>query len=160
MLSHDVYRIQHRTVRRGNEECVSLDTQDFADQHFGSSRDFPLQVTPARWPRATGKRPSAARRSTRQDAPLAQRLRQRAAVDVFELPADRYAAREPCNLELARAEQLGDVMRGRLALVGEDGRQHDLADRSIERSLEPPVQANLLGTDAVKRRQAAHENEI
>src|ERR1700682_2365246 len=104
--------------------------------------------------RNRAKRLSAARRSPRQDAPFAQRLRQRAAVDVLELSADRHAAREPGNLELARAEQLGDVMRGRLALVGEIGRQHDLADRSIERSLEQPVEANLLRTDAVERRQA------
>src|SRR6266496_2007215 len=64
-----------------------------------------------------GNRFAAARRSTRQEAPFAKRLRQRAAVDVLELPADRHATREPCDLELARREQLGDVMRGRLALV-------------------------------------------
>jgi CBS-domain-containing membrane protein len=63
----------------------------------------------ARWPRATGNRLPKDRHLTRQDAPFAQRLRQRAAVDVLELSADRYAAREPGNLELARGEQLGDL---------------------------------------------------
>src|ERR1700730_9725443 len=107
-----------------------------------------------------GKRLSAARRSTRQDAPFAQRLRQRAAVDVLELAADRYAAREPRDLELACGKQLGDVMCGRLALVGKVGRQHDFANRTVLCSFEQPVEANFLGTDAVERRKAAHEHKI
>src|ERR1700687_4548416 len=101
MLSHDVHRIQHRPVRRGSEECVSLDTQYFADQHLASSRGFCCRLLRLDSHAQPGNRLSAARHLISQEAPFAQRLRQRAAVDVLEFAADGYTTREPRDLELA-----------------------------------------------------------
>ena len=62
----------------------------------------------------------------RDRPPLAQRLRERADVDVLELAADRHAAREPVTRRPRARQQLADVVRRRLALVGEVGREDHL----------------------------------
>ena len=84
--------------------------------------------------------------------PLAQRLRQRPAVDVLELAADRHAAREAAHLEAAGGQQLADVMRGRLALVGEVGREHDLLHHAVGRALDAGAPA---GSPSGRCRRAA-----
>src|ERR1044072_2882851 len=60
-------------------------------------------------------------------AALQQRLRDGARVDVLELAAERHAARDAAHFHAARAQHLGDVMSGGLALVGEVGGEDHLA---------------------------------
>src|SRR6185369_17848289 len=74
-----------------------------------------------------------------------QRLRERPGVHVFELAAHRHAASQSCHLEPARCEQLADVVRRRLALVGEIGGEHDLADETVGRPLDETLEADFLG---------------
>src|SRR5215831_10068825 len=97
---------------------------------------------------------------SRERTALPQRLCQRSRIDVFELAADRYAAREAAHFETACGEHLADVMRGRLALVGEVGREDHFADHAIGRALQQPIEANLLGADAVERRESPHQYEV
>src|SRR5207249_4989281 len=49
-------------------------------------------------------------------APVQERLRDRAGIDVFELAAERHATRDAAHFDVARAQHLRDVMRRRLAL--------------------------------------------
>src|SRR5215210_4220517 len=64
-------------------------------------------------------------------APVEQRLREGAGIDVFQLAAKRHAARDARCLHVTRAQHLRDVMRGRLALVGEVGRQDHFLDLAV-----------------------------
>src|ERR1700687_948126 len=56
-----------------------------------------------------------------------QRLGDGAGVDVFQLVAQRNAARDATRLDAARAQHLGDVMRGGLAFVREVGGEDHFA---------------------------------
>ena len=64
----------------------------------------------------------------RQDAqlpaslPRTEGMRQRAPVHVLQFAAQRHAVREPARRDLVLARELGQVMRGRLALDGRIGR--------------------------------------
>src|SRR5690349_10815951 len=91
---------------------------------------------------------------------LAQRLRERSRVDVFELAADRNAAREPRDAQIAIGQQLAEVVRGRLTLVGEVRREDHLAHDAVGCALQQPIETDLPGPDAVERRKAPHQYEI
>ncbi len=51
-------------------------------------------------------------------------------------------------------------MRGGLALVREIGRENHLANDAVGRTLQQPLEADLLRPDAVERRQPTHQHEI
>src|SRR5438046_4338874 len=78
-----------------------------------------VQITPGIAPRATsGMLP-------RQGSPLPHGLRERPAINVLQLTANRYSPSEPRYLEPACPEQLAALVRGRLAFDGEIRRQDD-----------------------------------
>ena len=62
--------------------------------------------------------------------------------------------------EAARAQQLAQMMRGRLALDGEVGREHDLAHDAVGRALQQPLDVDVARADAVERRQSSHQHEV
>src|SRR5215204_3828070 len=59
-------------------------------------------------------------------AAFQQRLGNGARVDILELTAKRHPARDAAHAHPAGAQHLGDVVRGRLALIGEIGSENDL----------------------------------
>ena len=83
------------------------------------------------------KRCSADRRSQRtsqlfqqsERRALPDRRRQRALVEIVELAADRHAMREPRHLHIGVGKQVGDVMRGGLAIDRGVEREDDLRHR-------------------------------
>src|SRR5262249_30368757 len=68
-----------------------------------------------------------------------QRLRDRAGVDVLELTAERYAARDAADPQFADAQHLGHVVRRGLALVGEVGGQDHFLHLAVAGALQQPV---------------------
>ena len=86
-----------------------------------------------------------------QRATFDHRLRERAAVDMLELAADRQPARDAAYLEPAREQQLADIMRGRLALDREIRRHDNLVHLAVIGALKQAIEMNVLGSDAVER---------
>ena len=64
-------------------------------------------------------------------------------VDVFELAADRHAARQPRDAHAARLQRLAEHVRRRLALGGEVGREDDLLDRRRRRRARAAARAPI-----------------
>src|SRR6185437_761546 len=110
--------------------------------------------------RARARKSGTSRRSGREQAPLAQRLREGAGIDVFELAAHRHAAREPRHAQVARCEKFAEVMRRRLALIREVGREDHFAHDAVSRTLQQLLEPDFPGSDAVERREPAHQHEI
>ena len=79
---------------------------------------------------------------------------------MLELSADRQAARDAADLQAARAQHLGQIMRGGFAFGGEVRRQNDFLDDAVARALEQRFKGDILGPDAVEWRQPPHQHEI
>ena len=91
---------------------------------------------------------------------LPHRRGERAVVEIVELAADRHAMGETRHLDRVGAEQLGDVMRGGLAVDrGIDG-EHDLLDAALGDPRHQARQIEVVRPDAVERRQRAAEHVI
>ena len=75
------------------------------------------------------------------------------------LAPERHAARNAAHLD-ARAQHLGDIVRGGLALVRKVGRQNDFLDDAVGRSREQSIQPDVARADAVERRKPAHQHEV
>jgi hypothetical protein len=71
------------------------------------------------------------RSGSNEVAPLAQCLRHGCGVGILQFAAHRQTARDAADLEPARMQQFGEVMRGRLALVGEIGGENDFLDQAV-----------------------------
>ena len=93
-------------------------------------------------------------------SPIQNRLRQGAAVDVLQLATGGQTLRDACHRSAAGAEQLAEVVGGRLALVGEVGGEDDLPHRLILRPLQQSIEVELARSDAVERREASHQHEV
>src|SRR5690606_28681579 len=93
-------------------------------------------------------------------AARAERMRQRAAVDVFELAAQRHAMRQPAGLDLVLARELRQVVRGGFALDGGIGGDDQLAHFALAQARVQPVQPDLAWADAIERRQPALQHEV
>ena len=87
-------------------------------------------------------------------------MRESAAVNVLELAPDRYSVGDPACLDLARRRALAQEMSGGLAFDRGIGDQDDFTHLArIEHRLEH-TRANLLGTDAIERREMPMQDEI
>src|ERR1700689_1290840 len=87
-------------------------------------------------------------------------VRERAAIDVLELPADRHAVSDAAGSNRAARRQLAQVMGSRLALDGRVGGKNQLVHAAFgEYGVEFP-DTELRGSDAVERREVAHEHEV
>src|SRR5690606_37324305 len=69
-------------------------------------------------------------------APVAQRVRDGARIDVLQLAADRHAPRQPRHAQPARAQHLADIVGGGLALLGEIGGEDHLLHDAVAGPLE------------------------
>ena len=90
--------------------------------------------------------------------PRAQRLGERAFVEIVELAADRQAVGELGEADREALEPLGEIMGGGLALERRVHREHDLVDAAGGDSGDQPVDAEILGPDALQRRKPAAEH--
>ena len=74
---------------------------------------------------------------------LPDRRRQRALVEIVELAADRHAVREPRHLHVGVVQQVGDVVRGGLAVDRGVEREDDLLHRRIVRARDQRVDGEV-----------------
>ena len=125
---------------------------------FGPDRDAGAQARPGQELNRLVAAPTAGAASA--SAPIDESVRDRAEVDVLELAADRHAAREPRDADAARAQRLGQDVRGGLALGGEVGRDDHLLDPAVARPVEQLLGADLGRADAVERAEPPHQHEV
>src|SRR5690348_14421603 len=87
-------------------------------------------------------------------------MRERTAIDVFELAADRDAVREPARAYARHARDLREHVRGRLAFHGRIGRDDELLHFAFGQALRERVEAELLRAKAVEWRKTSEQDEI
>src|SRR5207244_9346429 len=92
--------------------------------------------------------------------PPGERMRERAPVDVLELAADRHPVGDAAGADAAPQGELAQEMRGGLALDGRVGGENELAHLPFGENRFELAYAELLGPDAIERRQMTHQNEI
>ena len=92
--------------------------------------------------------------------PLPDRRRERALVEIIELAADRHAMRQARHFHLGIVQQIGDVMRGGLAVDRGIEREDHFLHRRIMRARHQRVDGEILRADAIERRQRAAEHVI
>src|SRR3954447_3487364 len=116
------------------------------------------RTTEAAPPKVRPRHMPLVRRSS-QLAAAAERLAERDLVGVLEIGPDRQAGREPRDRDLRGplAHRVREVERGGLAGGGRVGGHHDLAHVSALDAVEQLGDAQVLGIDAVDRRQRAAE---
>ena len=114
-------------------------------------------------PRGDCRRRSAARSQPPQRQRLApgQRVRQRAAVDVLELPADRHAVRDAAGAPRrarapARKRKCAVASPSTVGLVARITSRTPPPSSSASSSRTP----SCIGSDAVERREVAHQHEV
>jgi len=93
-------------------------------------------------------------------ATAAERTRERAAVDVLELAADRNTVSDTARTQAVLARQSREKMRGRIALDGDARREDDFGEPVRDEPLLEQLQAKLRGSYAVDRREVPHEHEV
>src|SRR5690606_13876960 len=96
----------------------------------------------------------------RQRLPASQRMRERAAVDVLELATDRHTVRNPARFDLATRGDLGNDVRGRVALDRRVRREDRLLHTAFREQGVELREAELVRTDAIEGRKMSHEHEI
>src|SRR3990172_6710255 len=89
-------------------------------------------------------------------SPSGKGVGQSAAIDVFEFAAQRYAVRDTAGLDAAAAHHFADNMRRGFTLHRGIRGEDDLFDYTLIQARGELVQADLLRTDAVHRRQVPH----
>ena len=126
----------------------------FPGEHVSSrAREDPARSPPdARW--------RDAMRASTDRLPARERVGERAAVDVLELAADRHAVRDARRAQAERRRDLGQEMRRGLALDRGIGREDHFPDLAFAEQPLERVDADLVGADAVERRQVAHQHEV
>src|SRR5262245_7829935 len=101
-----------------------------------------------------------ARNSLSDLAPALQRLGERHLIGVLEVAADGQPARDAGHAHTERAQELGEVERGRLALdVGVGGEDH-LAGAAAVETREQLADLQVFRTDAVERRERAEQHVV
>ena len=96
----------------------------------------------------------------RQDVSPGERVRERAAVDVFELTADRNAVRDATRFHFVTLRELRDHVRGRIAFDGRIRRQDRFLHVALREQRFELRESKLIGTDAIERREMAHQHEV
>src|SRR5690242_3391435 len=102
----------------------------------------------ARWP------------SSVQYLATAERMRQRAAVDVFQFAAQRHAVGQPGRAHATGTRQLREVVRGRVTFHGGIGGDDHLLDLALAQAPGQFRQPQFFRPEPVQRRQPAHQHEV
>src|SRR5205814_9471394 len=118
----------------------------------GCAACAPLRELPAAAPPARG--------ALTDRLPPGERVRERAAVAVLELAPDRHAVGDASGADAAPRGQLTEEMGRRLALDRGVGGQDQLAHPALRQDRLELAHAELLGADAIERRQVPHEHEV
>src|SRR5580704_5285734 len=92
--------------------------------------------------------------------PARERMRQRAAVDVLELPAHRHAVSDAAGAHAAPRGELAEVVGGGLPLDRRVGGEDELAHAPLGQNALELAHTELLRPDAIERRQVPHEHEV
>src|SRR6202034_3643498 len=87
-------------------------------------------------------------------------MRERATVHVLELPADRHTVRDARRAYAASRCELSQVVRRRLALHRGVGGENQLTHAALAENRLELAQPELLGPDAIERRQVSHQYEV
>src|ERR1700733_7993794 len=87
-----------------------------------------------------------------EGAPARKRMRQRAAIDVFKLTADRHPVRDATRAHALRGCDLAEEMGRRLALNRRIGGENELAHTASGENRGELAHAELLRPDPVERR--------
>src|SRR6266481_3035770 len=95
-----------------------------------------------------------------EQRPLPHRRRQRALVEIVKLAADRNAVGEPRHLDIRLLQEVGDVMRGGLAINRCIERQNDFGHLLFMRALDQRINSEVLRADAIERRQRRAQDVI
>src|SRR5574337_839722 len=95
-----------------------------------------------------------------QPLPAAERVCQRAAVDVFKLAAQGYAISQPGRSHAPCPRQLRQVVCHGVALHRGIGGNDQLLDLALAQALGQLGQTQLFRPQSVQRRQATHQHEI
>src|SRR5574337_531297 len=95
-----------------------------------------------------------------QQLPAAERVCQRAAVDVFKLAAQGYAISQPGRSHAPCPRQLRQVVCRGVALHRGIGGNDQLLDLALAQALGQLGQTQLFRPQSVQRRQATHQHEI
>src|SRR6478672_4109341 len=85
---------------------------------------------------------------------------QRSFIEIIEFAADRYAVGKPRYLDTRLLQEVGDVVRGGLAIDGGIQCQDDFAHPRIVRARHQRVDGQILRADAVERRQRSPQHMI
>src|SRR5690606_1071628 len=112
------------------------------------------------WPARRCHRYMSAPRHSFDAPPATEGMGQRAAVDIFQLAAQRHAVGDTADSHARCPHLLGDVKRGGFALDGGVGGQDDLAHLMGMHALHQTIDANLGRADAIDGRQMPHQHEI
>src|SRR5690606_6073383 len=88
------------------------------------------------------------------------RVSERAAVDVLELAADGDAVRDAARFDFVAGRDLGNDMRRRIAFDGRVRRENRFGHFAFSEQRFELREPELFRTDAVERRDVAHQNEV
>src|SRR6202035_1173638 len=89
-----------------------------------------------------------------------ERVRQRSAVDVLELAPDRHAVGDAAGADAAPHGELAQEMGRRLALDRGVRGQDQLTHATLFQNCLELAPAELLGADAIERRQVPHQHKV
>ena len=87
-------------------------------------------------------------------------MRQRATIDVLEFAAQRHAVRDSRCLHIMPGRHVREVMGSGIALYSRIRCNNHFIDRFVAQPLFERGKAQLLGPDAVERRQVPHQYEV
>ena len=93
-------------------------------------------------------------------AAIFHRARHRHLVGVFEVGADGNPHRDPRHADAERLQQPRQIERGRFALDGRIGRDDHFVRLPLAHARQQSLDLQIVGTDAVQRRQRAHQHVI
>jgi len=89
-----------------------------------------------------------------------ERVGKRAAIDVLELATERYTVSYTARTHATPRRDLTQIVGGRFAFDGRVGGEDELPYLAFTENRFELPHAELLGSDAIERREMAHEDEI
>src|SRR5690348_4140163 len=104
--------------------------------------------------------PPSPRPSILENLPAAERVGQRAAIDVFEFAAERYAMREPRGTHAGRSRQLAEPVRRCFTFHRRIGGDHQFAHLAGRERTRQKLRSEFVGAETIQRRESPHQYEI
>ena len=89
-----------------------------------------------------------------------ERVRERTTIDVLEFATDRNAVRDATRFYFVTMRELRDHVRSRIALYSRIRCQNRFLHAALGQQRFELRESELIGTDAIERRQMAHQHEV